>query len=294
MLKTNELFKVELSRRQHQLTEEETARVKEIVLETFKDIRNLCDELGIPYMLGGGSVLGAVRHKGFIPWDDDIDLNIERKYLRRLVDALKSRYPDKYLVDVPGSGERYLSSFIEVHRKGTVLQEFLSVGEEYSGVKVDIFPIENTYNNAVIRQIHGRRVEAGLLILSCIRAYLWREEFFELTRGTCANKTFKVKAAIGAVFAPARHFWFRHIHKLMSACKDTSSKYVVIPTGRKHYFGEIYNRESYLNTIEVSFEDTTACITADYDNYLSNLYGNYMEIPPENKREHHVIYSLKL
>ena len=99
-LQTNEILKERLSRKEgmHQLSAEETEAIKKIVLETTLDVVAICEELGIPYMLGGGSALGAVRHQGFIPWDDDIDLNIPRKYIDRLLDDVESRYPDKYYV----------------------------------------------------------------------------------------------------------------------------------------------------------------------------------------------------
>ena len=79
VLQTNELLKENLSRKTglHRLTDEETEAIKNVVLEAALDVIALCDENGIPYMLGGGSALGAVRHGGFIPWDDDIDLAFE-------------------------------------------------------------------------------------------------------------------------------------------------------------------------------------------------------------------------
>ena len=98
VLQTNELLKENLSRKTglHRLTDEETEAIKNVVLEAALDVIALCDENGIPYMLGGGSALGAVRHGGFIPWDDDIDLNIPRKYITQLIHAIENRYPDKY------------------------------------------------------------------------------------------------------------------------------------------------------------------------------------------------------
>jgi lipopolysaccharide cholinephosphotransferase len=159
-LETNTIFKERLSRKEglHRLSQAEIDKIKEIVLETTCDITALCDELAIPYMLGGGSALGAVRHKGFIPWDDDIDLNIPRAYIDRLCDAIAERFPEKYYVEAPLRTEGYLSSFIQVHRKGTVFREYLVQKKENCGIKIDIFVIENTYNNPVLRRWHGIRV----------------------------------------------------------------------------------------------------------------------------------------
>ena len=95
-LQTNRILKERLSRQEgmHLLSAEEVEKIKQIVLETALDIVELCEELQIPYMLGGGSALGAVRHQGFIPWDDDIDINIPRANIDDLLDAIESRYPD--------------------------------------------------------------------------------------------------------------------------------------------------------------------------------------------------------
>ena len=157
VLQTNEIIKERLSRKEgmRRLSSDETEAIKRIVLETTLDVVEICTELDIPYMLGGGSALGAVRHQGFIPWDDDIDLNIPREYIDSLLDEVERRYPDKYYVEAPLRTPGYLSSFIQIHRRGTVFQEYLVQKEENCGVKIDIFVIENTYNNPIRRKWNG-------------------------------------------------------------------------------------------------------------------------------------------
>lgn len=295
-LETNELLKQQLSRKAglHCLTEEETEKVKRCVLETTADIAALCEELQIPYMLGGGSALGAVRHQGFIPWDDDIDLNIPRKYIDPLLDEVEKRYPDKYYVEAPLRTPGYLSSFIQIHRRGTVFQEYLVQKKENCGIKIDIFVIENTYDNALRRMWHGLRVQAGLFFLSCYRMFAWRDEFKALAKANpTAARVMRIKRVIGAPFALRPGFLYRRVQKCMSSCKDDDSHYVTIPSGRKHFFGEMYEREDFMKTQKMPFEKYQFPVTKDYENYLSNLYGDYMTLPPEEKREHHVIYDLR-
>lgn len=296
VLETNEIFKERLSRKQgmHQLSPEETERVKQIVLETTVDIVSLCEELSVPYMLGGGSALGAVRHQGFIPWDDDIDLNIPRADIDRLLDAVEERYPEKYYIEAPLRTPGYLSSFIQIHRRGTVFQEYLAQKKEDCGIKIDIFVIENTYDQVILRKLHGLWVQTGLFFLSCYRMFAWRKEFKQLSKGdTKAALVMKIKSILGLPFAVAPRFFYRCVQKSMMCCENDNSRYVTIPSGRKHFFGELYQRIPFMETQPMAFQGLFFQVTKAYDHYLSNLYGDYMTLPPEENREHHVIYDLK-
>ena len=295
-LETNEILKERLSRKDgvHQLSREEIQKIKKIVLEITVDVTALCEELDIPYMLGGGSALGAIRHQGFIPWDDDMDLNIPRADIDRLLDAIEDRYPEKYEVEAPLRTPGYLSSFIQIHRRGTVFQEYLVQDKNHCGIKLDIFVIENTYDQPFLRTLHGLRTEAGLFFLSCYRMFAWRNEFRALAKGDKkASFVMAVKRLMGLPFAIAPKFFYKSVQNCMKSCKNTSSRYVVVPSGRKHFFGELYERASFFNTKKFPFEAYAFEVTRDYENYLRNLYGDYMTLPPEEKREHHVLYDLK-
>ncbi len=296
-LETHELLKGTLSHGQgmHRITEEERRVIKDVIMEITMDVVQVCGELQIPYMLGGGSALGAVRHHGFIPWDDDLDLNIPRQYIDTLMRAVEERYGEKYAIEIPMQTDGYLSSFIQIHRRDTVFREYLWQKEASCGIKIDLFVIENTYDSKWRRYWHGFRVDAGLFLLSCYRMFLWRKEYLALAGDDAsARRSMHIKQVLGAPLALMPGFFYRRVQRCMSECRDTHSKYVTIPSGRKHFFGELYERKQLLHTINMEFEGHLLSVTAAYDHYLSRLYGDYMTLPPEEKREQHVLYDLKL
>ena len=296
-LETHELLKGTLSHGQgmHRITEQERRVIKDVIMEITMDVVQVCEELQIPYMLGGGSALGAVRHHGFIPWDDDLDLNVPRQYIDTLMCAVEERYGEKYAIEIPMQTDGYLSSFIQIHRRDTVFREYLWQKEASCGIKIDLFVIENTYNSKWRRYWHGFRVDAGLFLLSCYRMFLWRKEYLALAGDDAsARRSMRIKQVLGAPIALMPGFFYRRVQRCMSECRDMHSKYVTIPSGRKHFFGELYERKQLLHTINMEFEGHLLSVTAAYDHYLSRLYGDYMTLPPEGKREQHVLYDLKL
>ena len=109
------------------------------------------------------------------------------------------------------------------------------------------------------------------------------------------KKVFEFKIALGRLlsFASVRR-WAIMTHKIYSLCKNNHSKYVGIPAGRKHYFGEMYLREGMVNTVEMPFEGRQWNVAKDNDSYFKALYGpNYMTPPPLEQRESHVLLELK-
>ena len=299
-LQTNELFKQELSRDSsvHRLTNEEVAEIQHTLLDMAKDITDLCDREGIPYVLGGGSCLGAVRHHGFIPWDDDLDINMLRADADRFSRLVEKEYNDKYEMIVPVRSEGYDSTFLRVQKKGTVFREYEYQQERYCGLKIDIFLYENTYSSPLKRKLHGFLCDGGSLLLSCIRMHLHRDEFLALAGGkeSDAAKAVKLKSALGALPSLSPRFWYKAVNRWFAMDKDDSSEYVTCPSGRRHFFGELQKRDAYWNKRKkIPFEDTSFYVAGNTEEYLTGLDGpDYMTLPPEEKREHHIIREIRL
>ncbi len=294
---TDTIAKAELSRNDalYTLSQEDISRMQHILLSMAKDMAAVCEKNDIPYLLGGGSALGARRHQGFIPWDDDMDINVRRQDIDHLMQLIAEEYPDRYRVVGPEMTEGYFSSFYAIQRKDSVFREFAYQEDGECGIKIDIYPMENTYDSVLKRVIHGIGTDAGLLLLSCIRIFWHRKEWLSLAKDNPkARLLIKAKAATGAVFYRGRWKWFSRVQRWIRRCKDDNSTYIVMPTGRRHFFGEIYRRDPYCKTCLQPFEDTELRVSVVNDRYLRQRYGkDYMVIPPEEKRDRHVLYDLR-
>ena len=258
-LATTECFK-QLSKKNPKLItldDKQIAKVQEVSLKMLREIVDICEKNDIVYHLTGGSALGAIRHKGFIPWDDDIDIDMARKDIERFLNIIK---------------------------------------ENYSGIAIDIPIMENIPDNIVLRKIHGFGSLVFGFIVSCRRFYKNRKFMLQMSQGIeDVQKVFKTKIALGFFFAfLPLHKWTRILDKWNSLCKNEDSEMVAVPTGRKHYFGEIYERKDFYKTTYACFENIRVKIPKEYDKYLHHMYGNYMDIPPKEKREQHVVLKYQV
>ena len=139
-----------------QLNEMQSQQLKKLLLEIYSDIFMFCEEHQLTVMLGGGSVLGSVRHGGFIPWDDDMDLNMSRKDYDYFANEFEKSMGDKYELFVPDGKHKITHLFMKVSRKGTVQEEIYTAGcNVKTGIAIDIFPIENVPEQFMLRKMKG-------------------------------------------------------------------------------------------------------------------------------------------
>lgn len=278
-----------------ELDDEMLCRLKKCILEIAKDVIEVCEENKVSYHLTGGSALGAVRHHGFIPWDDDMDLDMERKDVKKFLKAFKKKYGSKYWIHNEHSHENFCIPFIQIRKKGTVNRGVLDAFRDECGVYIDIAIIENTYDNPIRRKIHGIGSLFFGFAVSCRRFCRDREYLLNLTDDPETIKIFKTKIFLGRLFSflPLRK-WTQLYSKWNAKCKDTSTKYVTVPTGRNHFFREMYERKDFCESAFMEFEGNLWRIPKEYDKYLSHMYGDYMKIPKETAREKHVLLEFDL
>lgn len=265
------------------------------LLSIAEDIISVCEEEHLMYQLSGGSALGAVREGGFIPWDDDMDINMLKSDFPLFSEAFKKKYGEKYCLHTWETPQWALAG-VCVRLRGSVIRTREDIGNDEAGFYIDIFLLENVPDNAVLRKIHGFFSLGFGFLLSCRHFYKNRALMREIEKENLACRSaFELKINIGRLlsFASVRR-WAIITNWCYGLCKNDHSKYVSIPAGRKHYFGEMYLREGMVNTVDMEFEGRRWAVPRDYDAYFKALYGpDYMTPPPPEKRERHIVLELQ-
>jgi len=282
-----------------QLSPDEAQGLKMALLEIYRDVARLCCEHGLTLMLCGGSCLGAVRHQGFIPWDDDLDLMMPRRDYERLKQLLtEGALGEQYEFLFPQRGHDSLCMFMKIFRKGTLCVE---MGNEYTdfpkGICVDIFPLDGASANPFFRKLVG--FVANGLRLSANMVYEATYPVSEATRNMrnisgAGGWMVRIRQVLGRLLSIVPHrCWVNGFDALV--CNESAQGLLAIPTGRKLYGGEIFPADVYLPPQKAMFEGVEVWIPNQVESYLVNLYGtNYMQLPPVDKRERHFIVEFKL
>lgn len=273
-----------------------TADLQSALLKVLIDIDEVCEQNGFSLLLGGGSCLGAVRHRGFIPWDDDVDLIMPRTDWRRFRAAFEERFGDRYLIHEPGDSQGYDTAFPRVFIKGTRFKDINDIGTKECGVFVDIFLADAVPDGFVRARLHG--IGSLLLgyFLSCVRYAVRADAYLRLTDDPKILRSIKLRIALGRMLGfKTPEQWAIVWDNWNRRHSDKLTKYVTVPTGRNHYFKETQKRTDLFPAVRVAFCGTEMPIPANSDAYLRSLYGSdYMTPPPVEDRETHVLYEFDL
>lgn len=280
------------------LSDEQLRALQELLAVMLRDIVGVCDKYQIPYFLVGGTALGAVRHSGFIPWDDDIDIAMFRKDYERFLSCFADEFQEKYHIQSPEYTDGYPSLIPRVRSWGNVVRsrEDLWTDDAHSGAWVDVFVIENTFDNALLRFLHGVTSLAAAGLLACRKTFAVRKSLrpFVIPGSKYARKVL-LRSFIGGMIAwlPV-NFWRKAALACNRMCKSGKGRVVTVPAGHWRFFGDMYERKLFTGNRMADFCGLTCRIPVETENYLEHCYGSWQTLPPEEKREKHFFCSFSI
>lgn len=275
----------------YEISDSDLKQIQHTLKGMIQDIDSFCEKHHLTYALCGGSCLGAVRHKDFIPWDDDIDICMPRADYDQFVALFAEECASGYWVQNIRADDRYDLHFSKVRKKGTCFEEIYETEPDKAGMFIDIFPVDNTWDNPVLRALHQWLCDGLLLICSCVRIRSKLPRLLKYVGGDRqASRALHVKSFIGFCFSflPLRR-WMLITESAIALCRDDTTRYVMIPSGIRHARGETYQRRWFFPSRRIRFGDArlkTLCHPAPY---LGRLYGDFMQIPPKADRLKHSV-----
>lgn len=249
-----------------------------VMLEILKVFDEFCRENDLRYSLYAGSLLGAVRHGGFIPWDDDIDVCMSRADYDEFLKLWEKKHPEGYVLQNKENSIYFDQSFSKIRKDHTTfLQDTWEIGNHHTGIFLDIFPIDRIPNGLIKRKI---------FIFDCMVYQLLTREFMP------SKSSFPVKfiAFLVLKIIPenkrknVRNRFLKKITKYNESEEFETVGIESIDTLKCSYSSDMLDKYIYL-----SFENEKFMCFANFDDNLRKLYGDYMSLPPESERSwrHH-------
>ncbi len=245
-------------------------------LEIMKYLHEVCHRHGIPYSITNGSAIGAVRHGGFIPWDDDLDIMLLRPDYERLLAVLAAEPDQRYWLQSYDTDPDYWQPFAKVRRVGTVYKEaeMKHLPDDKCGVWVDIFPLDYVPSaNAVSTRV--RRWLSKTITFS-LRCRTFHRPLSAFSRRY---------VPILCVYALFPKTWLKKWQNRLLRRKPMACACNFCDPYEPHK--ETFPATLFTDLALISYEDTEFYMVRDYDAYLTRLYGDYMTPPPEDKRGGH-------
>lgn len=267
-------------------------RLQDTELSMLKDFMELCDSHGLLYFGIGGTGIGALRHGGFIPWDDDIDIGMPRKDFEKFLRLVKKKWEGKYYILNNKTCENYPMMTTRLCKCGTVFQEEVMRDVDCPfGIFLDLYVMDNIADGKAACQIQAWTAWfwSKLLVLSCMeKPYLSQKgkkaEAIWLVCGLIhrAIKALHIRPAIFRAHCEAACRKYEHVNtRRMAFLPDTNP------------FWNVVDKERMFPLQSLPYEDTKLTFTNDIEEMMESQYGDFMTMPPKDKRKTHYPYRLE-
>ena len=258
----------------------ESRELREIQLEILKYVDRFCKQHKIEYFLCAGTLIGAIRHKGYIPWDDDIDICMKREQYEAFFKAFNSFDNGEYKAVELCIDPNYYCTFGKVYNDKTSLREETESDFEI-GVNIDIFPLDSLPQYSLMTKVDLLRIR----VLQRIRSLKTIKP--NMRRSRAKNLLLKVGSFILKPFS-VKNLMMKEI-KIATKynSKSDSPRYLLDCDMLRYGLTKIYKYSDFDKSAEAEFEGCNFPVPTGYDNALRCIYGDYMTLPPEEKRIAH-------
>lgn len=242
-----------------------------LLIQILKQFHDICEQNGLVYNIFGGTMLGAVRHKGIIPWDDDIDITMPRSDYNRFIMLIKEEYSQILNIHVYPD-ENYIYPYAKLGMKGTILYEN-AVKEKYSklSLSIDIFPNDGYPTDETIFDKYDK----------CEKAIIACTYNLPVSRNPI-KRTYSCLKSTCVSMIGVKYFLKKQID-MISRNRIEDSEYMILQGAGWGKRGKI-RKEKYYDRVLYEFEGIKVWGIRDYDIHLTNLYGDYMALPPLESR----------
>lgn len=252
-------------------------KVQMVQLEIAKEIKRVCDENNIQYFLSFGTMLGAVRHQGFIPWDDDMDLGMMRSEYERFLKIAPEKLKPEYVLQTWYTDPNVAVPFAKVRKRGTVFQESKGGNLQEIGFFVDIFPFDYQPATEAECDAANRKLKSIFRTKLMKSGYTpWMEESVVDWKKRAGYLLYQCKALF-----TTREKLARQYDALASAAPENEILFWQEGISRMKKIKRQWCEE----LAEYTFEGELFKGPKDYDGLLTAIYGDYMQLPPEDQRE---------
>ncbi|GFI01229.1 hypothetical protein IMSAGC005_00051 [Lachnospiraceae bacterium] len=266
-----------------ELSQEQLRKLQMIELELLQEIDRICRKHNIHYNIIAGTLLGAVRHGGFIPWDDDADVALLRPEYEKFCKVCELELDkERFYFQDHKNTSGYRWGYGKLRRKNTVfLREYQEHMPYEQGVFIDIFPLDYAPNNYYVRCFHN------------FKCFIYRK-FFWSEVGKAADKKkfmrgiYRMMSKVPEIKLKSS---FNRFVKKSNKKRTNWVRILTFPTPNKKYG---YLVKWYEESSDIVFEGVAFSGIKDYDAYLSFKFGNYMELPPKENRKVHPVSDIHL
>ncbi len=267
-------------------TDEQLRKLQQIELNNLKVLTEVCEKIGVEFFLYGGSLIGAVRHKGFVPWDDDLDVAMSRQDYMKFIAEAPAVLPEEYVLQTPYLDKNTPFLYTKLRLKGTTYTEYINHRLKTAhGIYVDIYPIDHIPDDEEeFLSLYGKFQKLA-------KWYVMRQCPYPSVEGGGLKRKIKnlARYVVSHLVRLVPHgFFIKRMEALMT-------KYNDVPTtrcGNLSYFDPTNLFWEPFPLEKGEFEGMEVNLPGNWDRHLSARYGDYMELPPEEDRLGHKPYLL--